>query len=186
MILPYAAIVLLAFATVYAGIVSFRKPEAAATSWIFPTATSRPARIIFGAFSLALLIALTLWFGLSAHHSSLRSSRFLIPGGYTGWIRVEFEVQGAPPLPMEAGGYILRVPDSGALQTSSAEQYGWAKDRYYYYSAEGMYPIPNSGGDSLIWGRINGEAAGVAGRQKYEEFFVGTAQQFKNQAKGKN
>lgn len=185
MILPYAAIVLLAFATVYAGIVSFRKPEAAPASWIFPTATSRSARIILGAFSLALLIAL-MWFGLSAHPSSLRSSEFLIPEGYTCWVRVEFETQGAPPLPMEAGGYILKIPDSGALQTSSAEQYGWAKDRYYYYSAEGMHPIPNSGGGSLIWGHINGEAAGVAGRRKYEEFFVGTAQQFKNQAKAKN
>ena len=182
MILPYAAIILLAFATVYAGIVSFRKPEAAATVWIFPTATNRPARIILGAFSLALLIAL----GLVAHHSSRRSSQFLIPEGYTGWVRVEFQVQGAPPLPMEAGGYILKVPDSGVLRTSSPEQYGWAKDRYYYYSAEGMRLIPNSGGGSLIWGQINGEAAGVAGRQKYEEFFVGTAQQFKNQTKGKN
>ena len=108
------------------------------------------------------------------------------PKGYTGWIRVEFEVQGALRLSMEAGEYILKIPASGVLRTSSAEQYGWAKDHYYYYSAEGMRRIPDSGGDPLIWGRIDGEASGAAGKRKYEEFFVGTAQQFKESAARKN
>ena len=100
-------------------------------------------------------------------------------------MQVEFELQDALPLSMEAGEYILKIPTSGVLRTSSAEQYGWAKDQYYCYSAEGMRRIPDSGGDPLIWGRINGEASGAAGKRKYEEFFVGTAQQFKNQPKKK-
>ena len=33
---------------------------------------------------------------------------FLIPEGYVGWIRVDFEVPGAPPLTIENGFYILR------------------------------------------------------------------------------
>ena len=142
-------------------------------------------RIVVGTLRLTLLIALALWLGLSARHTGLRSSRFLIPDGYTGWMQVEFELQDALPLSMEAGEYILKIPASGVLRTSSAEQYGWAKDQYYCYSAEGMRRIPDSGGDPLIWGRINGEASGAAGKRKYEEFFVGTAKQFKNQPKKK-
>lgn len=183
MIPAYVSLALLAIATVYSGIVSFRKTEGATASWIFPVAVSWPTRIVVGGFSLALLMSLALWLGWTGEHSSLRSSRFLIPEGYTGWIRVEFEVQGAPPLSTEGAEYVLRIPADGILRTSSPEQYGWARDHYYYYSAEGVHPIPDSGEAPLIWGKINGEASGAAGKRKYEEFFVGTAQQFKNQAK---
>jgi hypothetical protein len=107
----------------------------------------------------------------------------LIPEGYTGWVRIEFEVQGAPPLPVEAGQNVLRIPPDGLLRTSSPEQYGWARDTYYFYSSAGLRQLPDSGPQSLIWGKINGEASGTSGREKYEEFFVGTNQQFKEQAK---
>ena len=183
MIVAYVSLALLAIATVYSGIVSFRKIEGATVSWIFPMAVGWPTRIVVGVLSVALLMSLALWLGWTGQHSSLRSSRFLIPEGYTGWIRVEFEVQGAPPLSMEGGEYVLRIPVDGILRTSSPEQYGWALDHYYYDSAEGVHPIPDSGEAPLIWGRINGEASGAEGKRKYEEFFVGTAQQFKNQAK---
>ena len=183
MIVAYLSLALLAIATVYSGIVSFRKTEGATASWIFPMALGWPTRIVVGVFSVALLMSLALWLGWTGQHSSLRSSRFLIPEGYTGWIRVEFEVQGAPPVSTEGGEDVLRIPAGGILQTSSPEQYGWARDHYYYYSAEGVHPIPDSGEAPLIWGKINGEASGAAGKRKYEEFFVGTAQQFKNQTK---
>jgi hypothetical protein len=70
------------------------------------------------------------------------------------------------------------------LKTSSPEQYGWARDAYAFYSSAGRRPIPDSGADRLIWGKINGEASGVSGQRKYEEFFVGTQQQFKDQVEG--
>jgi hypothetical protein len=181
MILPYLAIVFLALVTVYSAIVSFRQTEDAAASWIFPTAPGRSAQIVAGILCLILLISLALWLSLGLRNNSTRSARFLLPTAYTGWIRIEFEVQGASPLPKEGGEYILRIPADGVLRTSSPEQYGWAQDHFYYYSADGMRPIPDSGEASLIWGRINGEASGTSGKRKYEEFFVGTAQQFKKQ-----
>jgi hypothetical protein len=181
MILPYLAIAVLALATVYSAIVGFRH-EDTAPRWMFPAGSKRSVGAVLGALSVSLLIALGLSLSLSARHAGLRSSQFLIPERYTGWIRVEFEVQGAPPLPMEGGSYILRIPDDGVLRTSSTEQFGWAQDHYYYYSAQGKRSLPDSGEAGLIWGRINGEASGAAGKRKYEEFFVGTAQQFKNQA----
>ncbi len=181
MILPYAAIALLVVATVYSAVVSFRQTEAGKRTWIFPETTNRSARIVVGVFTLLLLTGLALWLNVSVRNSTRHSSRFLIPEGYTGWIQVEFEVQGAPPLPMEDGGYVLKIPADGILRTSSREQYGWAKDHYYYESAGGVRPLPDSGPEGLIWGKINGEESGASGKRKYEEFFVGTAQQFRDQ-----
>jgi len=140
MILPYAAVALLIVATLYSAVVSFRQAEVGKRAWIFPETTNRSTRIVVGVFTLVLLTGLALWLNVSARNSTRHSSRFLIPEGYTGWIRAEFEVQGAPPLPMEDGEYVLKIPANGVLRTSSREQYGWAKDHYYYESAGGVRP----------------------------------------------
>lgn len=189
--LPYVAIALLILATAYSAMVSFRQPSfkqprRGKLSWIFPESAGRPVRFSVATLTLALLAALGLWLGMSTGNSMHRSSRFLIPDGYTGWIRIEFEVQGAPPLPMLGGQYVLRIPSDGILRTSSAEQYGFAKDHYYYDSAQGARSLPDSGPAVLIWGKINGEESGASGKRKYEEFFVGTQQQFRDQVKEKN
>jgi hypothetical protein len=181
--LPYVAIALLIIATAYSAIVSFMHHWSRERSWIFPESASRSARLFVGTFTLALLTGLGLWLGMSTRNLNHRSSRFLIPEGYTGWIRVEFGVQGAPPLPMEGGQYVFKIPSDGLLRTSSAEQYGWATDHYYFYSAQGVRALPDSGPAGLIWGKINGEESGAKGKRKYEEFFVGDAQHFKIQVK---
>jgi hypothetical protein len=183
MILPYVAIALLVFATVYSGIVNFKQPVNHKQRWIFPDAASLSTRIFVGALTIALLTSFAWWLRISAQNLTHRSSRFLIPEGYTGWIRIEFEVQGAPSLPMEGAQYVLKIPSDGVLRTSSAEQYGWAEDQYYYYSAQGARALPDSEPAELIWGKINGEESGASGKQKYEEFFVGDAQHFKEQVK---
>jgi uncharacterized protein DUF6843 len=176
--LPYIAIALLLLATGYSAIASFSQTGSGKRSWIFPESASHAARLLVGALTLVLLAGLAVWLGMSIRNSTHRSSRFLIPEGYTGWIRIEFEVQGAPPLPMEGGQYVLKIPSDGVLRTSSAEQYGWAKDQYYYYSGQGVRALPDSGPAELIWGKVNGEESGVSGKRKYEEFFVGNARQF--------
>jgi|SRR5271156_2813635 len=182
MILPYLAIVLLVITTAYSAIVSFRhRPEGAVPSWIFPIGTSRAARILVGLTTLALVVGLGAWFGISARSSTRGSLRFLIPEGYTGWVRVEFEVEGAPPFPVGAGQAVLKIPPSGLLRTSSPEPLG-TTDYYYSYSGSSSRPIPDSGSGRLIWGKIDGEDSGASGKRKYEEFFVGTEQQFKSRA----
>ncbi len=189
MMLACLAIALLVFVTVYSAIVSFRqKPEgeSAAPSWIFPNGTRRPARIFVGIASLMLLIGLGTWLSINARNSSPRSFRFLIPEGYSGWVRVEFEVPGASILPAEAGQTVVKIPPSGLLRTSSQEQYGWAKDDYLFYSSDRVRTLPDSGSGRLIWGKLNAEESSASGKRKYEEFFVGTEQQFKDQAEQAN
>ncbi len=182
MILPYLASALLILVTAYSFLASFRqKPEAGAPSWFFPARTRRPMRIFMSLATFALAIGLVTWFILSSRDTTPRSLRFLIPEGYNGWVRVEFEVSGAPALLSEAGQTVLKIPATGMLRTSSPEQYGWANDCYYFYSNAGSRPLPDSGSRRLIWGRINGEAVGSSGKRKYEEFFVGTSQEFQDQ-----
>jgi hypothetical protein len=47
---------------------------------------------------------------------------WLIPEGYVGWLRLDYSVQGAQPLPIENGCLIVRLPRTGRLQTSSANK----------------------------------------------------------------
>ncbi len=190
MILPYLAAAFLALATVYSAVVSFRPKseiEGALSRWIFPDRTNRPARIFVGVATLILLIGVGAWFKINvvstnARNPNPRSFRFLIPEGYSGWVRVEFEIPDAPLLPVEGGQTVLEIPPSGTLRTSSPEQYGWARDEYVFYSTRGIQPLADSGPGRLIWGKINGEESSHSGTRKYEEFFVGTQQQFKDQA----
>ncbi len=184
MILPYLAIALLVLATLYSGWVSFREPaENSRTNFLFPRASSRAARIATGSVSLVILMALALWLGLGAKPSNIRTWRFLIPEGYTGWVRIEFEIPNTPALPGKNGEYTLTIPSDGKLRTSSTEQYGAATDKYFYISGQGRRSLPTSGHEALIWGKINGETRGPSGTKKYEEFFVGTEEQFKAQMK---
>src|SRR5580704_841536 len=60
--------------------------------------------------------------------------RFLIPAGYTGWVRVEFRQKNAPPLPTEDGRLLLKLDEHGTLQTSSDPQSGHGKDDFFYYA----------------------------------------------------
>ena len=183
MILPYLATILLIFVTIYSAIVSFRhEPDRRAPSWIFPNNTKRATRMFAGAVTLAALIVLVTWLNVNGHSTNRRSLQFLIPAGYSGWVRVEFEVPGAPPLPSEAGQTVLKIPPSGMLKTSSREPYGWAKDHYDFYTETGLRSIPDSGPQRLIWGKINGEESSPSGKHKFEEFFVGTWQQYNDPA----
>jgi hypothetical protein len=188
MIVAYLAIALLVLVTAYSAIVSFRQtPEGAEPSWIFPERPRRPARIIIGFATLMLVIGVGAWIKLTlastaTRNPAARSYHFLIPEGYTGWVRVEFEIPGAPALPTESGQTVIKVPASGVLKTSSAEQAGLANNDYASYSNETARPLPVSGPDQRVWGKITGELQGPTGKEKYEEFFVGTQQQFKDQA----
>lgn len=189
MIVAYSAIILLILATVYSVVVSFRQEsEGRSPSWLFPDRPKRPVRIIIGFATLVLMVGLGAWIKLTvarsnANNSTPRSFHFLIPEGYTGWVRIEFEVSGEPSLPTQSGHTLVKIPLSGTLKTSSSEQYGPANDDYAFYSNDAVRSLPDSGPGKRVWGKITGELQGPAGKRKYEEFFVGTEQQFKDQAK---
>lgn len=183
-VLPYFAVSVLVGVTVYAAIVSFRPAnERTGGNWIFPERAAKSTRTVACLGSLAFVAVLVAWLGFGQTRSVHRASRFLIPGGYVGWVKVEFGVAGVPPLPVDGGNYKFEIPASGVFQTSSAEQFGPNTDEYYYVSGSELQHLPSTGSTGrMIWARMNGEAGTVTSPQRYEQFFVGTEQQFKQQA----
>ena len=81
-------------------------------------------------------------------------SRFLIPTGYVGWVRVEYRVADAPPLPREGKYSLVRVERDGALRTSSDLPEGWAHDQFFYYSGNSRQALSNAGWckGGMVWG----------------------------------
>lgn len=188
MIAAYLAIAFLILVTAYAAVVSFRqKTEGASLGWLFPEPPKRVTRVIIGFATLLLMIGVSAWFrlnlfGAATRNPAPRSFHFLIPEGYTGWVRVEFEIPGAPPLLTQSGHTLIKIPPAGTLKTSTPEQSGSVNDEYASYSNDIVRPLPDAGPEKRVWGKITGELQGPTGKKKYEEFFVGTQQQFRDQA----
>ncbi len=110
-----------------------------------------------------------------------RPSRYLIPEGYVGWVRIDFNIIDAPPLPIEDGYYLFKIPPSGLLQTSSDIEYGWASDEFYYYSGESRRKLLSSGwgGGGMVWGGYNGSSGNHPERTNvHAGLFIGTEEEF--------
>src|SRR5438105_4542533 len=91
---------------------------------------------------LSLSLAILFCFASSAAcQKQRRPSRYLMPDGYVGWVKIYFKVPNAPALPIEDGYYLFKFPASGVLQTSSAMEDGWAQDQYFYFSGESRRPL---------------------------------------------
>ena len=81
-------------------------------------------------------------------------NRWLIPFGYEGWITLDYEIAGAPALPIEGGARTIRIPVGASLRTSSKLEYGWATDEYLYVDGEQQAKLAwtASGGGGVVWG----------------------------------
>ena len=61
-----------------------------------------------------------------------------IPSGYVGWVRINYGVNGEPPLQVQRRAYQIVVPQSGRIATSSPMTSGLAHDEYYYVDERGQ------------------------------------------------
>jgi hypothetical protein len=106
--------------------------------------------------------------------------RFLIPAGYSGWVRVDFRQKGAPPLPTEDGRLLLKIDGQGTLQTSSNPLSGHGKDDFYFYSDERRTPLSNAGvrKGGMVWNveTLVDERTSTP----FARFFVGTEDQYRH------
>jgi hypothetical protein len=108
---------------------------------------------------------------------------YLIPAGYVGWIEIRYNSAGASPLLIQARKQVLSLPKTGMLYTSSLQPSGWAKDEYFYESSAHIrQPLTETGWGKggKIWGNQSGVIEGQGGLPDcmYEQFFVGTEQQY--------
>ncbi len=105
-------------------------------------------------------------------------SRFLIPSGYVGWVRVAYQIPNAAPLPHEGKYLLVRVDRDGTLQTSTDLPSGWGSDQFFYYSGNIRQALSNAGWckGGMIWGEV-AEPGGKSGI--IQKFFVGNEDQFR-------
>jgi hypothetical protein len=113
-------------------------------------------------------------------HPGHSRARFLVPLGYVGFIRVDYGVEGAPPLPTEKDGYYsIKLPPSGQVKTSSSEDFSgtFANGREFFYWAGNRRQRLD--GKRMVHFDVGGSgSAQVGGR--YEVFFIGTEEQLKS------
>jgi hypothetical protein len=113
-----------------------------------------------------------------------RPYRYLIPEGYVGWVRVDFNVKDAPELPIEDGYYLLKIPPTGYLQTSSDDDDPKLHiAEYYYVCGEARHRlIVNTGLDECrIWQKFSGYIGGYQLDDrplKYRYLFVGLRDEY--------
>ena len=135
-----------------------------------------------------IVLVLTICFVFSVSQAQTRRpSRFLIPEGYAGWVRIDFRVANAPPLPIEDGHYLFKIPNSGRLETSSDLEGGTATDQFFLYSGDKRTELEFSGDEIIneIWGfSYDRKEVRVANSEKrkvvaeYQYFFVGTEDEY--------
>jgi hypothetical protein len=135
-------------------------------------------------FRSNLIATLLFSFSIASFSSSGQTQqpwlyRFLIPEGYVGWVRVDFEVPGAPPLPVEGGYYILKFSDTGRIQTSSRDIPESWRDQFLYYSTERPYLLKLKVGGPpesiMVHGQFSGPGAGhrYPVPNPYRYYFIG-------------
>lgn len=115
-----------------------------------------------------------------APDKSLPISKFLIPKGYVGWLRVEHDVECASPIPVGDGMRIFRFTGAGVIETSSPLPQDTAERRYFYYAEDGSardLAADYRRGNGMIWQEVPGSRAG---KMSMFIFFVGTEEQFKS------
>ena len=143
---------------------------------------SKASFVLVAVLGLPIFIAALLFgpaaFDLVFHRRP--PERFLIPAGYSGWVRVDFRQKGATPLPMEDGRLLLKLNAQGALQTSSDPLSGHGRDDFFYYSGDRRTPLSNAGvcKGGMVW-QIE-TMVDERTSTPFARFFVGTEDEYRH------
>ena len=146
-------------------------------NWVYPGPNFAPQPLRMEPGSEARLDILL----SPTENTGLPISKFLIPDGYVGWLRVEHDVECASPVPVENGITIFRLTSANVLETSSPMPETAAERRYVYYSAGGSerdLAADYRNGNGMIWRETPGSRGG---KMRMFIFFVGSEEQSKSQ-----
>src|SRR5260370_24878320 len=70
-----------------------------------------------------------------------RPARFLIPDGFKGWVKIDFQVPNAKPRPVEDNHWLFNLNKDGRLWTSNLLEGGFAADDFFYVSDDRRTPL---------------------------------------------
>ena len=138
--------------------------------------SKQPAKELLLCF--CLIVFLLIFFStLEGYTGSSPRYIYLIPEGYTGYVQIEFKVINAPPLPREGQYFLIKVPPSGIVQTSSdmiaSTKLPYQRDEFFYYTTAGerrSMVYPACGGGSTRQKKRREEISWI--------FFIGTCADF--------
>jgi hypothetical protein len=140
----------------------------------------RAGAVVVFVLSLPLLVGLFFYgpFVLDMFVHRRPPTRFLIPSGFVGWVRIEYRVPNAPPLVREGKYLLARLSRDGNLQTSSDLPEGWGHDEFLYYSGDARRLLSNAGWckGGMVWGEVTGKDEKA---EMVQKFFVGNEDQFR-------
>ncbi len=84
----------------------------------------------------AVLILFYIGF-LTYVHSPEKGGRYFFPEKYAGWVCISYNVKDMPPLDIQDGFLVHKIPQNGILKTSSNPRLSPSYDEYYYYTKGG-------------------------------------------------
>jgi len=105
--------------------------------------------------------------------------RHVVPEGFTGWMVVDYGVEGAPPLAVEDGVVVFEYPESGPLETSNPapDSDGLLHKRYFERQGDELRALSRL---SEVWGEYSLRAIEDDGSSRRSfGFFVGSLGEFR-------
>lgn len=102
--------------------------------------------------------------------------RYVLDGGTTGWVKILYNQQGAPELPVEKGFAVVHISQAMKVVTATRMNPSWEGSEFYFRRRNGqLVKLSSADNDQRrLWGlEKDSDAEG-----EREVFFVGRQQQF--------
>ena len=126
----------------------------------------------------AFLVLLFVFLSSCSDDNRRHLTKIYVPEGYVGWIRVEYGVQGADPLPVE---WRLPppmlwnrevIPVSGLLRTSTQLGHTWGGE-LYFYDGDMVRAAPETNMRCYITSLHNFKFTDPNEKQEFITYFIG-------------
>ncbi|MDQ0242861.1 hypothetical protein J2S09_000397 [Bacillus fengqiuensis] len=106
---------------------------------------------------------------------TVSSNLYLIPDGYKGWVRVEYDKDFGEETRAEGDYIVIKVNEKGVSKVKSTVTHeGWATNKYFYVTKDGERKELKPG--KLIHGATQGRESKTNPGEV--NFFVGTKEEF--------
>ncbi|HEY3841346.1 MAG TPA: hypothetical protein VGL72_32470 [Bryobacteraceae bacterium] len=113
---------------------------------------------------------------LACGHSRPKVTRYILPDGTAGWVKIAYNRSDSPELPIENGAAVVRIPGNMKVATRTAMTSDWNAAEFYYQKSNGQLERLATQGEQQrrLWAM---EKTSTSDGDQ-ESFFVGKPDQF--------